>query len=171
LNFHALEYEKDHKLWRDDYATCDLWAVFRGVPLRKQPRGSLHSALRKFSEGLEGVDVIEKSSRMCLDYLNSYSTSKDYEAALRKVLMEGLIPLLIKTGRTSKHILQLVKDTQKALSPGWSGGFLRSLFPSLRNYQHVYIQPAGLEELLTTVVSGYMSDGTLSADLNSFFRD
>jgi hypothetical protein len=170
LNFHDLEYEKDQKLWRDDYSTCDLWAVFRGVPLRKQPRGALRSALRKFSDGLDGVNVIETRSRMCIVYLNSYSTSKDYEAALRKVLMEGLLPLLIKTGRTSEHILQLIKDTQKDLSPSWSGSFFRSLIPRMRNTGRAYLEPPGLEELLSTVVSGYLSEGSVSADVKSFFR-
>jgi hypothetical protein len=171
LKFHELEYEKDQKLWHDDYVKCDLWAVFRRVPLRKQPRGSLRSALRSFSDGLEGINVIETRARMCLDYLNTYSTSKDYEAALRKVLIEGLIPLLIKRGNSSEEILRLVTNTHKNLSPGWGGGFLRSLFPRMGEHHRVFIEPPGLEELLSTVVSGYMSEGDLSADLRSFFRD
>ncbi len=171
LNFHELEFEKDQNLWRDEYATCNLWAVFRRVPVRKQKPGSLRSALRSFSEKSHDPNVIAARARMCIDYLNSYSTSDDYEAALRKVFREGLIPLLAKGGRRQEEIWELVKNAQKDLSPGWSGGFLRSLFPKIQNHRRVYIQPESLEELLFMVVSNYTSHLSLSADFSSSFRN
>jgi len=171
LDFHELEYEKDQNLWRDEYATCNLWAIFRRVPVRKQQPGSLRSALRSFSKKSPDPDVIAARARMCIDYLNSYSTSDDYEAALRKVFREGLIPLLAKGGRRQGEIWELVKNTQKDISPSWGGsGFFRSLFPKIRNHRRVYIQPESLEELLFLIVSSYTSDSSLSADFSSSFR-
>lgn len=171
LGFQELEYEKDQRLWHDEYAGSNLWAVFRRVPLRIQKPGSLIAALRGFTEGMEDQGVVEARARMCLDYLNGYSTSDDYERALRKVVMEGLTPLLSRNGSRREDILQLVKSVQKELSASWGGGgFFRSIFSRTRNHRRVNIEPAGLDELLFTVVSSYVSDSALAADMRSSFR-
>lgn len=171
MNFHQLEFEKDQHLWRDEYAKCNLWAAFRRVPLRKQTRDSLRTALRSFTDGLDDSRLIDAHARMCMEYLNSYTTSADYESALRKVLMEGLVPLLSRRGWSLEAILKLVKSTQKALSPRWGGGsFFRSLIPNLEDDHRIYIDPPSLDELLVSVVSGYTSSGLpLSGDVKTCF--
>lgn len=169
LGFLELDYEKNRKFWREAYTETNLWSVFRRVPLRKQQPHSLIAALRSFTEGAADRDVIEKRARMCLDYLNSYLSTDDYERALRKVMVEGLRPLLFKRFGQREVILQLMKDTEKDISArSGGGGFFMSLFAGRRDYRRVHITPPSLEELLFNVVEGCMSYSSLSGELRNF---
>jgi hypothetical protein len=169
FKFQEIDYDKDRHLWRDEYAECQLWAVFRRVPVKAQLPKSLTEALKAYAEG-QGGELIEERARMCLAYLNAYSATEEFDAALKKVMSEGLLPLLRKSGWSGAQVEEVIRKLLKELAAERGGVF--SVFSPRwrRTPHHISISPPALEELMHAVIFSYGSHSRMWRDVNDFLR-
>jgi hypothetical protein len=115
-----------HAAWKDEYAACRFWIVFRGLPVKKQRKGTLGAALDFYAgtaprvSGSEWEKHLAGCAEVCQTYLNSYHGSELREA-LKRVLSEFVIRWLHRYERRSESEIHsiLIDAPITSDSPFW----------------------------------------------------
>jgi hypothetical protein len=108
--------------WRDAFLRYPIWGAFQGVPVSHLPPGALRMALRAYTgsdqnlrTGAQPDTIITDQARMCLKFLRPYNGKASENAAIRRILLEFVLPLL--SYRLNKE------DVQGAIA--WVGSQLK----------------------------------------------